>query len=150
MTDAEIAERVRRERQILQKIIDDLSRAASTMPIEQHASWLDELRNKFAHFRAHIHRVAALQEQNGFLSEVRTRRPTLEREVDRLKGEYAQFLALADDIHERLSAIAPAQRVLIEDCQSRIRYLLDQLDQHEEQKNLLVTFVFTQDIGAGD
>jgi hypothetical protein len=150
MTDAEIAEKVGRERRILRGLIEDLSRAAGTMPGDQHAAWLQELRDKFAHFRAHIHKAMALQEQDGFLREVLTRRPTLERDVVRLKAEYAQLLRLADDIHERLAKFDAGHPILIEDCQLRIRFLLDQLDQHEEQKNLLVTFVFTQDIGAAD
>ncbi len=151
MTSSQIAEAIRRESGILQELLTQLSRAARALTSEQNETWLTTLRDEFTRFRAHIHKEMALQAAGGgFLSEVTDRRPTLSREAERVENEYAQIVRLADDLHRSVSSLKLGERVIIEDVQRRIRFLVDEIGEVQEQRNLLVTLAFSLDIGAAD
>jgi Mg2+ and Co2+ transporter CorA len=55
-----------------------------------------------------------------------------------------------DGLHRALHELTPEDRLLARDCRDRIQSLLTYIDHHEELENNLVTFAFTQDIGAHD
>ena len=134
--------------------VDALSRAlkekVSLIPRTGHKVWLEELRSRFEHLRAHMHKHMALEERDGYLPMVTERRPTLSREVDRLKHEHSELSRIMDRIRDELHDLTPDDPLLIEDCCARIDRLLGFVRNHEEHENLLVLSVFDDDLGLND
>jgi iron-sulfur cluster repair protein YtfE (RIC family) len=112
--------------------------------------WLASLRQEFDHLRAHLLKHFALEESEGYLIPVLEQRPTLTGEVERLKQEHSEMQQILDGIHHQVREVSPESSLMIRDICSRICAVLRFVDEHEERENLLVSFVFTQDIGSKD
>jgi iron-sulfur cluster repair protein YtfE (RIC family) len=110
--------------------------------------WLAGLRDRFEHLRAHLQKHIALEEQDGYLTNVLERRPTLAKRVDLLKHDHTELMQIINDIHHILEGVTPADRLLIQDCSRRIQYVLTEMERHTSDENQLVLSVFTRDIGG--
>ncbi len=150
MDDARIAQKLAEEHKKLAGIVADLRAVAGEVPAQPRDAWLDSLRKCFFAFRAHMIRRFALEEVAGFMREVLERRPTLSRQVELLHQEHRDILALTEEIQEGLTAVAAEDASTIEDLCMRVSFLLSNVDHHTEHENLLVSYVFTQDIGGED
>lgn len=150
MDTAEFAKRMRDEHEQVNELAEALRARTAVVPRVGRDSWLKQLRDRFEHFRAHMYKHMALEEKDGYMGMVVELRPTLSRHVDRLKHEHRQFARLLDRIHGSLQAIEPVDALEADDCCRRIDNLLSYIDRHENDENLLITYVFTQDMGAHD
>ncbi len=148
MTDAEVAELLRKE----YRLLNELTRKLGPIVDQPQAgdAALDELRKTFEHLRAHLHRQMALEEAGGFLKNVLDRRPTLSREVEHLREEHQRILGMVDGLYGEVGRIDPKDDAAWADCRLRIRHCLSEVAHHEKTENMLVLHVFGMDIGAGD
>lgn len=112
--------------------------------------WLVQLRERFAHLRAHVHKHMALEEAGGYLAPVRERRPTLTSKIDRMRHEHLELAALMTGIHLAICELTPADEMRLADACRRIATLLEFLDRHEDTENLLVCATMNEDLGIGD
>jgi hemerythrin-like domain-containing protein len=92
----------------------------------------------------------ALEENGGYLTPVIEMRPTLAADVERLRRDHQQMAEIMDTIHAALNDLNPQHRRSARECCYRIESLLSYVQHHERNENLLVTYVFTQDIGDHD
>ncbi len=134
--------------------VDALSRSlrerVAGVPSLNLEHWIPELRKQFESFRAHGIKHMAFEELDGYMAPVVERRPGLALEVERLQHEHGEFIRILDGIHQLLEDLTSEDRLLVRDCCNRINNLLDYVDHHEKDENLLITFAFTQDIGTND
>ncbi|RJP35763.1 MAG: hypothetical protein C4547_08925 [Phycisphaerales bacterium] len=134
--------------------VDELMRSlrerVAGVPTYHLEHWIPELRSHFDAFRAHMHKHMALEERDGYLAPVVEKRPTLTPEVERLQHEHREFGQLLDGIHRELSILRSEDRLLVRDCCNRINDLLSYIAHHEKDENMLIMFVFTQDMGTKD
>ncbi len=134
--------------------VDDLSRNlhewVAVIPRANFERWIEETRKRFEAFRAHLIKQFALEEREGYLKAVVDRRPTLSTEVERLAHEHAEMVRLLDGLHQTVQDLKPTDRLLMRDCVKRLEMFLGYLEHHENDENLLVTFVFTHDVGTKD
>jgi hemerythrin-like domain-containing protein len=141
---------LRNEHKIIRILSDELQQTIKVIPRLNRDEWLGGLRMRFARFRTHLLNHFDAEEIGGFLLPVVELRPTLSAEVDHLKHEHAELSRWLDQIIAELSDIRLDDDLLIEDTCHRIEHLLSALKHHEEHENLLVTFVFSTDIGSKD
>lgn len=96
--------------------------------------------------RDELQRHFALEEQGGYMREVRERRPNWSDRIDELRRQHAQMLvdvgALVDEADELV------QRT--EEWQGKFEQLLAALSQHEQAENEIVQKAYQQDIGDKD
>ncbi len=150
MTSHRIAEWVREEHATVAKLTDALRAQVAAIPRASIERWISEICKSFDHYRAHLTRHMSLEESEGYLTAVIEQRPTLTAEVERLKHEHAELGVIMDSIHNALYALKPDDRLLVRDVCRRIDRVLSYVDHHEDDENLLVTFVFCTDIGTKD
>lgn len=150
MTEQEFARWMREEHATVQTLSNKIREAVAVIPKSNFGGWLKEVRDRFEHFRAHLTRHMAMEEQQGYLRAVVEERPTLALEVERLNHEHIELARIMDDLHMTLQTLSEEDRLQIRDCCSRISALLSYNDHHENDENLLITFVFTHDIGTKD
>jgi hemerythrin-like domain-containing protein len=112
--------------------------------------WLDEVRKEFEHFRIHVNKHQSLEERDGYMVNVVEQQPALNTEVTRLAHEHGEFKHLMDGIRTELKGVLPDDKVLIRDCCHRIQNLLQYIQHHEKDENLLVISTCGQDFGTGD
>lgn len=148
LRDIEIAKRLRSEHQLLGAITASLKAATEMLPNSGRRAWLDTLRERYEHFRAHMTKRIALEEVGGFMKAVEQRRPTLAPQIKHLRSEHEKILGLVDAVHRELDQLDPTDTEAIKDSVLRIRLILSEVAQHEQSESLLVGFVFTQDIGG--
>ncbi|MEW6249636.1 MAG: hemerythrin domain-containing protein [Planctomycetota bacterium] len=117
-------------------------------PPGSRARWLPEARECFRRLADHLKKHMALEETDGYLREVRERRPALSDEVDRLQHEHAELERLMGHIQHEMDELRPEDNLLIRCCCARIGMLLSYVERHEEQENQLVLHVFCQDLGG--
>jgi len=150
MSDPPIAKWLRSEHEQVNVLADRLRACTAVIPRTSLAPWIAEIRGHFEHFRAHMIRHIALEEDKGYLSEVMVRRPTLAGRVERLAHEHRELIKLIDGLHRALSDLGDGDRLLAYDCSRRIDDLLGFVDHHESEENDLVEFVFTMDLGTSE
>ncbi len=150
MDATEFAKRMREEHDQVNELAEVLRTQAAVVPRVGVEQWLEKLRERFEHFRAHLYKHMALEEKDGYMAMVTEQRPTLSPHVEHLKREHHQFAHLMDRIHETLMSVEPGEVLVAFDCCRRIENLLSYIDRHENDENLLITYVFTQELGARD
>lgn len=150
MNAEELARWLKEEHKTVHRLATKLQEAVATVPSSSHANWVGNVRDSFAHFRAHLTKVMALKEKGGYMAQVLERRPHLSTEVDRLAHEHQQFIRLMNMIHQTLEAIEPQDLLMIRDCCHRIQNLLCYVEHHDNNENLIVSSAFNLDIGGQD
>lgn len=150
MEPQDLARWMQTEHKKVEVLMQDLREKIAAVPRTNAGQWLDELRDRFEHARAHFQKHMALEEHEGYLTDVLEQRPTLSDGVDRLKHEHAELTRIMDDIYQTLRRINPTDRLLIQDSCQRIEFFLTCAERHEAEENRLVLSVFTRDIGTRD
>jgi hypothetical protein len=87
-----------------------------------------------------------LEEENGYLDEVRKREPCLEQTLAKLEGEHCKLLQELDDILAQLEYPQPDAEPL----QRHVRLWIHNVRGHEIRENDLIQDAFVHDLGAGD
>ena len=147
--DAEnIASWMQREYGRIQELVGRLRERLPAPTAGGQAQWLEEVRDRFDHLRAHQIKHMALEEEGGYMQPVLEQRPTLAPQVGRLHHEHRELMEIMNSVHETLNRLTPDDSLQIRDVCKRIEEYLGYLDHHEESENLLVTSVFTQDMGS--
>ncbi len=118
------------------------------IPSAARGPWLTELGNRFDHLAAHLQRMMTIAEEDGYLLPVLEKRPTLSKEVERLRQEQDQLRRLMDDLHIVIHALRPDEDLLIRDCCARIQSLLGHVQRHHEHETHIVLYILNQDIGT--
>jgi len=150
MEPQQLAQWMQKEHAQVQDVANCLRERVCAIPRSCVAQWLDDLRDQFERFRAHLQKHMAMEEHEGYMTSVLERRPTLSRQVDMLKHEHAETTKLMTSIHHELAAITEDDRLTMRDCCNRIRHLMDAVEEHEKEENLIVSYAFTCDIGTKD
>jgi hemerythrin-like domain-containing protein len=150
MNAHEVARRIRTEHIRVQDLADSIRETTAVLPRTDQAAWIAEVRDRFDHFRAHMIKHMVLEERDGYMSSVLDRRPTLAGEVERLKREHQELITIMDGIHNAVHRLTPEDQLLMHDCAARIERLLGYVEHHDEEENLMVTYVFTRDLGTND
>jgi hemerythrin-like domain-containing protein len=147
--DAEnIAAWMQKEYRRVQELVQRLRERLPAPTAGGRAEWLDEVRDRFDHLRAHQIKHMALEEEGGYMQPVLEQRPTLAPQVERLHQEHRELMAIMNSIHEALHQLTANDSLQIMDVYKRIENYLGYLDHHEESENLLVSSVFTEDMGS--
>lgn len=118
------------------------------VPKANQAKWIQGVREAFEHFRAHLTKHMALEEQDGYMVPVVERRPALSTDVERLAHEHQEFARLMQVIQQGLGELEPTDQLLIRDCCHRIQDFLAYVEHHKNEENLMVLTVFNIDIGG--
>ncbi len=136
------------------KKVDELShnlrRMVGVIPRTNVREWVEDLRTRFEHFRAHMVRHMSLEEHEGYMSSVLECRPALSDVVERLRSEHGQVSKLMDGLHHALEVLEPDDEILLRDVCRRIQELIHCVEHHEAAENLLMISAFTNDIGTKD
>jgi hypothetical protein len=151
-TAAEMSEWIRAESKLVDELSGRLCKEAACVPHENVASWLSDLRAHFERFRAHFHKHMALEEGGGggYLAPVLECRPELTDEVEHLRDEHREMGTLMTSIYDELCDLTPAKPLMMLDCCRRIQHLVQIINHHEDRENLILSLVFSRDLGTTD
>jgi len=127
-----------------------LQERVAVVPRANQTRWIADVTAAFEHFRAHLVRHQALEEEGGYMLGVVELRPALSREVERLAHEHLEIDHIMADIQRQLEDLKPDDNLRIRDACRRIQNLLLYLEHHEHEENLLVVSVFLNDLGTED
>lgn len=122
-------------------------RGAAPQPAER-AHWIEEVRDRFDHLRAHLFKHLAMEEDGGYMKSVLECRPTLSDQVEKLHREHREMVELMNSIHQAVHQATADDALLISDACARIQHFLSYLERHQESENLLTASVFTDDMGT--
>lgn len=150
MSRPDLAAWLREEHLQVEALADRLRQTVAVVPRVETPVWLNELRGRLGHFRAHLIKHMAMEEEDGYMAEVLERRPSLAPRVTRLQYQHRQVRRMLDDLQQLLEDMKADQLLLAQDCGRRIDSLLDTIQRHEDAENDLVQFVFTADLGTTD
>jgi hypothetical protein len=149
MDDLDIIRKVRKEHRRLREIRAQLEAAVARSADEDPDQWLHDVRTAFESFRAHlVHRVA-LEQIGGFLDVVCKRRPTLTPQVEHLKSSHNRMIEMGGTTLSKLRELC-SDKESLNQAALLVELMLSEVEHHEKTESLLVSFVFTQDIGGGD
>ncbi len=146
----DIAQWICVEHNTVEELAGRLRETILQIPSGSRAEWLKELKKRYEHYRAHMHKHMALEEDGGYLTPVLEKVPTLSKRVEKLKQNHGELSRLMDNLHHTLETVTPQDDLLIVDCTQRISNLLLYNDQHQEQENQIVLHAFMQDVGSRD
>jgi hypothetical protein len=150
MDDATLVRKVRDEHRKLDEIKTGLEAALERGGQSDRRKWLDEIRTRFEHFRAHlIHRIA-LEEIGGFLQVVVERRPTLSKQVEHLRLAHHEMIRIAEETMSTIRELPADKPESAGQAALLVRMMLSEVRYHEEAEQLLVSSVISQEIGGPD
>lgn len=150
LKNEDLAAWIREEHDKVRDVAGRLQERVAVVPRTNLSRWIQGTTEAFDHFRAHLVKHMALEEQDGYMVPVSEARPALAREVDRLAHEHTEVTRIMDSIHQALHELRPEDRLLMLDVCRRIQSLLEFVEHHEKDENLLVLSVYTTDIGTKD
>ncbi len=148
MSEDRIVQSLADEHRIVTRLVDNVKSVVAVIPKVNRGEWLAGIRLEFGRLRVHMKQHIEGEETGGFMEPVLEHRPTLSAEVQNLKDEHLQFAKLLDGIWDELSSVTPEDDLLIADMCHRIQHVISAIERHEEHEELLITFVFSQDIGG--
>jgi hypothetical protein len=131
-----------RLRQAHADLLADLQKLGS----ESAEFGLASLRTSLLKARQDLINHFRLEQENGYLDEVRKREPCLEQTLVKLAGEHHKLLHKLDDILAQLEYPQPA----LEGLQRQVRLWVHDVRGHEIRENDLIQDAFVHDLGAGD
>lgn len=150
MIQHDTARVIRKEHEIVLRLIDELRRETAVVPRVSLRAWLDIVVPSFEHFRAHMTKHMALEEVDGYMSHVALQLPALVRELERLGHEHEELMKIMDEIYHTLGELHEHDHLLARDCCNRINQLLSYVEHHENEETRLLTFAFSQEFGEKD
>jgi iron-sulfur cluster repair protein YtfE (RIC family) len=148
MKPQDLAVWLRDERIKVDELIYLVRKHLAVPPPGSREKWIPEARECFRRLSEHLKKHMALEEADGYLRDVRARRPTLSHEIDRLQHEHEELGRLMDQAQISLDELKPQDNLLIRGCCVRISTLLSYVEQHEEQEQRLVLHLYCQESGG--
>lgn len=150
MSIHQIAKRLSREHFELEILMKRLQACVDFMPRTNEAAWIEECRSVYAAFRNHLLKHMALEEADGYLTNVLEQRPGLGCEVERLQREHDSLSYLIESLGDAIEVLTPDEPLRIRDCCHRVRDLIAYIRHHEHDENMIVLSAFTDEIGTKD
>lgn len=126
-------------------LLDDLNKLAGAA-CPASGEGLEELGRRLRATQAHVAEHFRLEEENGYLGDVRRREPRLERDVTHLAEEHRALKQSLEALALEAEAIARRERELRE----QVRAWAKSLRRHEARENRLVQDAYNMDLGAED
>jgi iron-sulfur cluster repair protein YtfE (RIC family) len=148
MKPQDLAGWLQAERSKVDELIYLVRKRLAVPPPSGRETWILEAQECFRRLAEHLKKHMALEEADGYLREVRARRPALSSEVDRLQYEHDELGRLMDQVQRSLDELRPEDNLLIRSSCVRIATLLSYVEQHEEQEQRLVLHVYSQEMGG--
>ena len=150
MDTRELARWISQEHGKVEELSSALRDAVSHMPRTFEGPWINELRDVYERFHAHMLKHIALEEHEGYLAPVVEAKPSLGARVERLQHEHREFARIMGATRDLLGGLTPADHLLIRDCCRRVSDLLEYVSNHENRENVLLIEAFCDDIGTKD
>lgn len=147
MTPNQLAEWMKREREILTELTKLLRQHIAAKPEVNLAEWLRGLHAGFDRLIAHLRRHYAAKEEDGYLAMVVEQRPTLSKQVERLRKEHEEILHMGGQILEEFKSIDAKQYLLVADACARVQRFMAVVADHDQREIMITMYVFSQDIG---
>jgi iron-sulfur cluster repair protein YtfE (RIC family) len=150
MNTHELADRLREEHCAVEALANKVREWVAVIPRSNVQHWIDELKTRYEKFRAHLTKHMVLEERGGYLTTVVDLRPTLSTEIDRLQHEHVELNTIMTSVQAAVASLGPEDRLLVRDCCRRLENLLNYVEHHENDENLLLITTLTTDLGAHD
>jgi iron-sulfur cluster repair protein YtfE (RIC family) len=150
MRPDDLASWMREEHEKVHELKAKLREKVAVLPRVHVDDWINDVRERFEHLRAHMIRHMGLEEHAGYLDATREKRPALSAQVAKLNHEHREMGGIMDDIHRDIGQMSAKDRLLIRDACWRTEQLLSYVDHHEEQEKWLVSCAATPEGGSRD
>lgn len=150
MTTQTLASWIQEEHAKISDLSDRLQERVAVPPKANEVRWIEDVEAAFADFCLHVERHQALEEEGGYMTGVLEKRPTLAPVVERLFHEHGEMRRIMEEIERHLADLMPADRLLIRDACHRIQALLQYLEHHTKEEDLLLMSLFKDDGDGGD
>lgn len=148
MTEIDMAQKTRREHERLGELTTQLQ--AELMRCGQPPDNIGALRNAFSMFRAHLYKQLALEEDGGYMEAALCVRPTLSVQLDVLRDQHRDLLRRADAIEALMGNTPSADDFRQGLGPEQVNNLFAALSRHEQEESFLLSYAFTEDLGAAD
>ncbi|HOO17242.1 MAG TPA: hemerythrin domain-containing protein [Phycisphaerae bacterium] len=148
MDEATLASWMRNESARIRDLASELREHVTTIPPRSREPWLKELALRFDHLKAHLYRMMAIEEEDGYLTPVIEHRPGLTGAVEALRHEHDELRWLTENLAETVRNLKPEDNLILRDTCTRIQVYLGHVQRHEEHENHIVLYTLTEDIGT--
>jgi hypothetical protein len=147
MTPEQLSDWMKREREILAELTKVLRQHIAVRPEANLGDWVRGLRAGFDRLVLHLQRHYAAKQEDGYLSLVLEQRPTLSKQVERLRLEHEQILHLGTQIQAELASMGAEQYLRVADACERVERFMSVAADHDQREIMITMFVFSQDMG---
>lgn len=147
---SDIARKTRREHERLKDLIVKVETCLHRAENLADDDIVEELKDHFFHFRAHLYKQVSLEENGGYMEAALDVMPTLDPRIRGLRRDHRDLMEDADDLHARLQGVTLIRELRGHPLNMEIRRLLADLRRHEHHENALLAYAFSQDLGAAD
>jgi hypothetical protein len=137
--------RTRTLRRVHNSLLEDLRGLGRAIQPDADAN-IVEVRARLATTCTHLNEHFHLEEQGGYLDDVQTRQPRLQREVDELGGQHREMLDALGHLRDEAAVASDLDDVL----RLKVRTWIDRLLQHEARENDVIQDAVDSDFGGGD
>jgi|ERR1043166_2293958 hemerythrin-like domain-containing protein len=150
MTTQTLASWIQEEHVKISELADRLQERVAIAPKANEARWIEDVETSFEEFRHHVERHQTLEEEGGYMTGVLEERLALAPVVERLLHEHVEMRRIMEEIGHQLAELTPADKLLIRDTCHRIQSLLQYMEHHGKEEDLLLMSLFKDDGDGGD
>lgn len=150
MSEQELAAWMQEQHKALLELSGLLREHIVSQPRIECKDWLHGLREAFKRLKAHLKVNFEMKRSGGYLAHVIEVRPTLSKQVERIRHEHDEILRLAEFISDELETVVCADRLLLADLAARIQRFIAVVSQHDQKEAMITMLVFNQDLGGID
>ncbi len=147
MSPQELAQWMRSEQEALVELNKILRQHIAARPDINLDDWLRGLRVGFERLQKHLKRHFAAKEEDGYLSLVIEKRPTLSKQVEQMRNEHDEIIMMAERILRDMSDMQPENRLLLGDACARIQRFMAVVADHDQREVMITMAVCSQDMG---
>jgi hypothetical protein len=126
----------------------DLEVQMSRFCSDASPDWLREFCACFESLRAHMIKLMAMEEKEGYLAEIAETQPRLAAGLERLLFDHRRFSAELQAIHNEAVQLSADDRPRIRRCCERVQGLLELFAEHGQAEDNALHQAFSQDIGT--
>jgi hypothetical protein len=148
MDEAALANWMHKESVRIRDLANEMREHISTIPSRNRKPWLLELAQRYDHLSAHLQRMMAIEEEDGYLTPVVENRPGLASQVELLRHEHDELRTLTENLGAMVHNLKAEDNLIISDTCTRIQIYLGHVQRHEEHENHIVLYTLTEDIGT--
>lgn len=132
-------------------VVRDLAaKLQQTLSAPETAGWLSRASVEFEHLRAHLVKLFALEEREGYMKTAAAGFPERGAEIELLRSEHAALTVRLNELMTRFRGASESAGSFAPHARIAVQALVDEIRRHESREIQFLQHLFNTDLAGND